>query len=56
MVGVFKGHNGTHKTAVLVIDAASYTHLGSRKLARYTEILAWAKGIKQITYKELLEW
>ena len=56
MVGIFKGHNGTHKTAVLVIDAASYTHLGSRKITRYDNVLAWAEGSKQITYKELLEW
>ena len=56
MVGIFKGHNGTHKTAVLVIDAASYTHLGSRKITKLHNILTWAKESEQVSYKELLEW
>lgn len=56
MVGIFEGYNGTYKTAVLVIDAASYTHLGRKTIIRYTNLQEWAKERKQITYKELLEW
>ena len=56
MVGVFKGHNGTHGTAVLVIDAISYIYLGRKTIIRYTNLQEWAKARKQITYKELLEW
>lgn len=56
MVGVFEGHNGTHETAVLVIDTGSYTHLGSKSIAKLHNILTWAKRSEQITYKELLEW
>lgn len=56
MVGIFKGRNGTRKTAVLVIDAVSYVHLGRKTIISYTHLQEWAKARKQITYKELLEW